>query len=112
MVPDALEDLPRLLRIAVPLAGAPPPREPVIAAVVAGAELGPATRALADRRDELHGRGVPAPAGAFTSPAPGDDIVRLAGQDGVDLLLMDAGRDAQSGSVVHSVIRVPPEIVE
>ena len=60
VVPDALEDLPRLLRIAEPLAGAPPPRELVIAAVVAGAELGPATAALAARRDELHGRGVPA----------------------------------------------------
>ena len=110
VVPDALEDLPRLLRIAEPLAGAPPPRELVIAAVVAGAELGPATAALADRRDELHGRGVPARAAAFTSPAPGDDIVRLAGQDGVDLLLMDAGAAPLEGTAREVLERAPCDV--
>ena len=110
VVPDDLEDLPRLLRIAEPLAGASPPRELVIAAVVAGAELGPATAALADRRDELHGRGVPARAAAFTSPAPGDDIVRLAGQDGVDLLLMDAGAAPLEGTAREVLERAPCDV--
>src|SRR4051812_13559469 len=78
VVPRDLEDLPGLLRIAEPLAGASPPRELMIAAVVAGSDLGAATSALAGRRDELHARGVSARAAAFTSPAPGEDIVRLA----------------------------------
>jgi DNA-binding SARP family transcriptional activator len=98
VVPGDLENLPRLLQIAEPLAGASPPRELVIAAVVAESELGPSTAALAGRRDELHGRGVSARAAAFTSPAPGDDIVRLAGRDGVDLLLMDAGAAPLEGT--------------
>src|SRR5215217_5237775 len=110
VVPDHLDDLPRLLRIAEPLTGASPPRELVIAAVVAGAELGPATAALADCRDELHGRGVPARAAAFTSPAPGDDIARLAGQDGVDLLLMEAGAAPLEGTARHVLERAPCDV--
>ena len=34
---------------------------------------------------------------AFSSPAPGDDIVRLASQENVDLVLMDAGRSPLGG---------------
>jgi DNA-binding SARP family transcriptional activator len=107
VVPDHLGDLPRLLRIAEPLTGASPPRELVIAAVVAGAELGAATAGLAAHRDELHGRGVPARAAAFTSPAPAEDIVRLAAQDGVDLLLIDAGAAPLEGTARQVLERAP-----
>ena len=110
VVPGILDDLPRLLRIAEPLAEASPPRELVIAAVVPGAELGPATAALAGRRDELHGRGVAARAAAFTSPAPGDDIVRLATGDGVDLLLMDAGAAPLEGTSREILERAPCDV--
>ena len=48
------------------------------------------------RRTQLLGRGVAVRAAAFTSDDPGADVVRLASQQDVDLLLVDA-RDAPFG---------------
>jgi hypothetical protein len=64
-------------------------RELVVAAIVDGADLAPATAALADRRAQLLAAGVPARAVAFASRAPGRDIVRLAGQENLELLVRD-----------------------
>jgi len=65
VVPDALDGLERLLRIAEPLAAARPPRELIVAAVVAAAELSGATAELARWRERLRDRGVAARAAAF-----------------------------------------------
>ena len=78
IVPETLDGLDALLRLAEPLAASEPPRELIIAGVVASAELGAATAALAERRDELLADGLAARTAAFSSPAPGDDVVRLA----------------------------------
>jgi DNA-binding SARP family transcriptional activator len=97
IVPRALDGLGSLLSLAQPLAASSPPRELIVAGVVQPAALPAATAALADRRDELLADGLAARTAAFTSPTPGDDIVRLAAQESVDLLLMDAGHSPLGG---------------
>jgi DNA-binding SARP family transcriptional activator len=92
IVPRSLESLDALLQLARPLAGFEPPRELIVAGLVPAAGLQAATAALAEARDELLAGGLAARTAAFSSPAPGDDIVRLASQEAVDLLLLNAGR--------------------
>jgi DNA-binding SARP family transcriptional activator len=92
VAPSDLDGLPALLSVAAPLSGAEPRRELIIAAVVPTADLGDATRALGARRDDLLAAGLSARTAAFSSPTPGDDIVRLARQQDVDLLVIDRGR--------------------
>jgi DNA-binding SARP family transcriptional activator len=104
VVPRALDGLEALLRLAEPLAASQPPRELVVARVVEAAELGEATAALAKRRDELLARGLAARTAAFSSPAPGADVVRLACQQDVDLLLMEAAPspfDGEAGVILE-----------
>ena len=91
LVPWALERIDALLALAEPLAASQPPREIVIASVVPAEELGAATAALAERREELLARGLTARSAAFSSPTPGHDVIRFAGEDDVELLLSEAG---------------------
>jgi DNA-binding SARP family transcriptional activator len=91
VAPAALDALDPLLDLAVLLASSEPARELIIAAVVDAADVGDATAALADRRERLRERGVDARTAAFTSPQPGEDVVRLASQQDVELLIMGAG---------------------
>ena len=91
LVPWGLERIDALLALAEPLAASQPPREIVIASVVPAEELGGATAALAERRDELLARGLTARSAAFSSPTPGHDVIRFAGEDDVELLLSEAG---------------------
>src|SRR5919197_482769 len=67
------------------------------AGIVPAAELGVATAALAARRSELLAAGLSARTAAFSSPNRGDDVVRLTGQENIDLLLMDAGASPLEG---------------
>ena len=80
-----------LLRLVAPLADA---HELVVACVVAPEELGSATAALATRRETLLARGIAARTVAFSSPAPDEDVVRLAARDGVDLFVTDGEASA------------------
>ncbi|HET8759110.1 MAG TPA: AfsR/SARP family transcriptional regulator [Solirubrobacteraceae bacterium] len=89
LAPGALAGLDALVRLATPLAAAEPPRELVVAAIVDGSDLASATATLAKRREELLAAGVAARAAAFSSRARGRDIVRLAGQESVDLVLSE-----------------------
>ncbi|MGH2798420.1 MAG: hypothetical protein ACRDM0_12280, partial [Thermoleophilaceae bacterium] len=73
------------------------PRELFVAGIVSAAELGATAAALAERRGRLIGAGLAARTAAFSSPQRGGDIVRLAGQQSVDLLLMDAGASPLDG---------------
>jgi DNA-binding SARP family transcriptional activator len=66
-------------------------REVVLATTVtSAAELAEATRTLADARAELDGHGATARTAAFTSITPGDDLARLAAEQDVELLVVDA----------------------
>src|SRR5262245_27329269 len=110
VVPRALDGLDALIRLAEPLAGSRPPRELIVAGVVEPAQLGAANTALAERRDDLLGRGLAVRTAAFTSPAPGEDVVRLASQESVDLLLMDAGDDPLGGEAEVVLEQAPCDV--
>jgi len=67
-----------------------PLRELILARLVGCQEqLGEAARDLERRRRALASRGVPARVAAFTSQAPGEDLVLLAGEQEADLVLLD-----------------------
>lgn len=92
-----------LLALAEPLARSQPPREIILVRLVApvGLATGVAsedrvlertTEELNRRRDLLREHGVETRAVAFTSPEPGSDLVRLASDDAIDLILMNGRR--------------------
>jgi hypothetical protein len=91
-----------LLALAEPLARRPP-RELILArlippvALAAGLvsenrQLAAAAAALNQRRELLAERGVDARAVSFTSPEPGADLVRLASEEQIDLVLLNGRR--------------------
>jgi DNA-binding SARP family transcriptional activator len=97
VLPRTLPALDALLPLAEPLAASEPPRELIVAGIVPAAELGAATAGLAERRSLLIDAGLAVRTAAFSSPNRGADIVRLAGQESVELLLMDAGESPLEG---------------
>ena len=86
----ATGSLPALIALGEELAGGSE-RELVIATSVASAaELGGAVAHLAELRDRLGDNGVTARTAAFTSVTPGRDLARLATEQDVELLVVDA----------------------
>jgi len=84
--------LDRLLAVAEPLAR-DSKREIILAHLVPeGGELGAAAARLRARSDALAERGAIARAAVHTSARPGTDLVRLAAEQDVDLLLLCASR--------------------
>jgi len=72
-----------------------PLREVILARVVRDeAALAEASDRLLAHRESLVARGVSTRAAAFTSSAPGEDLVRLAGEQDVDLLLARIDRSS------------------
>jgi DNA-binding SARP family transcriptional activator len=110
IVPRALPGLDPLLCLAEPLAASESPHELIVAGVVPAAELAAATAALAERRDQLLAAGLAARTAAFSSPRRGEDIVRLTGQERVDLLLMDAGRSPLEGDARVVLEQAPCDV--
>jgi DNA-binding SARP family transcriptional activator len=92
IVPERLEGADALCGLAAPLAASEQPRDLIVARVVEKAELAAATATLADLRADLLADGLAVRTAAFSSPAPAEDIVRLASRENVDLLLMNAAR--------------------
>jgi DNA-binding SARP family transcriptional activator len=89
VAPRTSDGVSSLLRLAEPLARRPV-KELVLARAVEGEhELESATEALQEQRSALLARGVSARAAAFVSLAPPSDLVRLAVEQDVDLLLVD-----------------------
>ena len=71
--------------------------------------------ALNERRAELAARGVAARALAFTSILPGQDYVRLASEEEVDLILLDGrrpllGEGVPRGAVGHVLSHAPCDV--
>ena len=113
VAPQADAAIPQLLALAEPLATSEPPREVIIARLVAprrGSEirggLQTQNRRLAEvsaeverDRQELLARKVPARGVAFTSVDAGKDLAKLAEREEVDLLLVDGRRPLLGGGV-------------
>ena len=107
VAPQDAGRLAELLAVAEPLARRPS-RELILARMVASAVDLAATAALAnEHRKALLARGVSARAIAFTSAAPGDDLVRIASEQDVDLLLAD-GRPELDDPVLEAVLARAP----
>ena len=110
VVPRAPLALESMLGLARPLAASNPRRELIVAGVVPPADLDAATAALAARRDELLADGLAARTAAFSSPTPGDDVVRLASQEAVDLLLMDGDQSPLGGAAEVVLDQAPCDV--
>jgi DNA-binding SARP family transcriptional activator len=110
LVPRALTGLDLLVPLAAPLAATGPGRELIVAGVVPSEELNAATATLAARRDALLADGVVARAAAFSSPSRGADIARLAAQENVDLLLLDAGSSPLEGDAAVALEQAPCDV--
>jgi DNA-binding SARP family transcriptional activator len=105
--PDALDSL---LGFAKPLAMGEPARELIVAAVVDTDSVSEAAARLALARDELMAEGFASRTAAFSSPSIGHDVARLAAQEGVDLLLMDAGEEPLAGAAATVLERAPCDV--
>jgi DNA-binding SARP family transcriptional activator len=99
--------LAELVAVAEPLAKRPS-RELILAGLVAeGADLAAAAAPANECRSALLARGVSARAITFTSAVAGDDLVRLASEQDVDLLLVD-GRPELDDPVLETVLARAP----
>ena len=88
--PERLDDL---LAIAEPLARRPA-RELILARLLRDdGELAAANAALSERRDALAQQGVASRIATYTTSEPGADVVRLATEHDVDLILLDAASE-------------------
>ena len=105
--PDALDGL---LSVARSLSGGDPGRELIVAGVVEPDEVGDATARLAGIREQLIAEGIATRTAAFSSPAPGDDLARLASQEAVDLLLLDIGEEGFAEPVTTLLERAPCDV--
>ena len=83
-------DVEPLLRVAEPLARRPPRELMLISLVGESGALAAASALVADQRTGLRARGVAARAAAFTSESPSEDVLELARDEAVDLLLVGA----------------------
>ena len=97
-----------LVAIAEPLARRPP-RELIVAQLIGSAsELAAASALARDRRELLRSKGVAARSAAFTSERPGADLVRIASEQDVDLLLVEAPPTFLDDSAVQAVLLAAP----
>jgi DNA-binding SARP family transcriptional activator len=110
VAPQDARRLAELVAVAEPLTKRPR-RELILARLVAkGANLAATALLPNEHRDALLARGVSARAITFTSDAAGDDLVRLASEQEVDLLLVD-GRPELDNPVLETVLlRAPCDV--
>ena len=102
---DRFDDL---LAIGEPLTRRPE-RELILAQLIGTAAELPEASALArERREALRARGVPARSAAFTTERPGADLVRIATEQDVDLLLVEAPDALLDDPMVQAVLSAAP----
>jgi DNA-binding SARP family transcriptional activator len=93
-----------LLSLAEPLARRPP-RELILAQLIgSAAELRSASATARERREALQSRGLPARAAAFATDRPDEDLIRIANEQNVDLLLLDAPAALLEDTVLEAVL--------
>jgi DNA-binding SARP family transcriptional activator len=110
VAPSAMDALGKLIAMASSLAAADPVHELIVAAVVEAGELQDATATLARHREELLEQGIAARTAAFSSPSRGEDIARLAEQEGVDLLVTDCHGSELDPETVLVLERAPCDV--
>jgi DNA-binding SARP family transcriptional activator len=99
-----------LVAVAEPLAKRPS-RELILASLVAaGADLAASAALATEYRNALLARGVSARAVTFTSSAAGDDLVRIAAEQDVDLLLVDGAPDLGDPALDAILARAPCDV--
>jgi DNA-binding SARP family transcriptional activator len=97
VVPETTTSFELVLPLAQALAGRPSRRDLVLARIVPASQLGAASASLESARRELTAGDGTVRVAAFTSPAPGEDLVRLVAQQETDLLLLATTRDPLLG---------------
>ncbi len=108
VTPSRNDRLDRLLELAEPL-GRRPPKELILIRLVDGAaDLGTAAAALKERRADLLANGVSTRVAAFVSPTPARDIVRIAVEQDVDLLLVDGSADLLRDPLLAGLLESAP----
>ena len=96
--------LDRLVRFAEPLATEPSGHELVLARILpAGSDFASAGSALNERRAKLADRRVAARAATFRSAQPARDLVRLASEQDVDLIVLDGETSFDGRSLADDV---------
>src|SRR6266571_4734651 len=100
-----------LLSLAEPLARRPA-KELILTRLVDTADaLDPANASLREQRSALLQRGLRVRAAGFVSAQPASDLVRLAAEQDVDLLLIDASPDLRSDPMIAELLaRAPCDI--
>jgi DNA-binding SARP family transcriptional activator len=110
VAPQDAERLPELLALAESLTKRPRRELIFVWLVQKDADL-TMTAALANQhRNALLANGVSARAIAFTSAAPGDDLVRIASEQDVDLLLVDGRADLDDPVLETVLARAPCDV--
>ncbi len=110
----------------MPLARSTPPRELILAGLVRPArtatgpsgddrDLQAVNREITRARGDLITQGVPVRSLAFTSADPGADLVRLASEEEVDVVLLDGrrpllGEGVPRGAVGHVLEHAPSDV--
>jgi DNA-binding SARP family transcriptional activator len=108
VAPQDARHLDALLGFAESLAKRPT-RELILAQLIPeGADVTRAAALLNEHRQALLVRGVAARAVTFTSAAAGDDLVRIALEQDVDLLLVDGGPDLDRSAVLETLLARAP----
>ena len=102
---DRFDDL---VAVAEPLARHPP-REVIVAQLIdSAADLQSASALARGRREALQGRGVSARSAAFTTAQRGTDLVRIATEQEVDLLLVDAPSSLLDDPAIQAILLRSP----
>jgi hypothetical protein len=108
VAPRSESGLDALLGLAEPLAACSA-REIILAMVVAAAgDLSRASAVLGVKREGLIERGLAARVGAFTSTDPAADILRMAREQDVDLLLLEAPPSLLDVESLETMLPGPP----
>jgi DNA-binding SARP family transcriptional activator len=106
----ALEEdaLATLLWLSEALARRPPHELIVVRPLAPGGDVARASALLAERREALLGGGLAARAASFTSTRPGEELVRIAAEQDVDLLLLDGRPEIIDDGAVREVLERSP----
>ena len=110
VAPQDGRDMAALLGLAESLARRPA-RELILARLVPlGSDVADEAARLSERRQELLGRGLAVRTAVFTTGSRGDDLVRLAIEQDVDLLLLDGTHDIGTAVVEEVLTRAPCDV--